>query len=88
MTVTTMHITGWPALLTLRQVQEELGIDREQIFHLATTRDFPLVKVGRTYRIPRKALVWWLAQEAGLAPEADDPMQEQELVGTARGHDV
>jgi hypothetical protein len=65
-TLTTISRTNWPPFLTFRQMQEDLGIDREQVFHLATTRNFPLVKTGRTYRIPCKALVRWLVQEADL----------------------
>ena len=51
MPVTTTYSPGWNALLTFRQIQEEIGIDREQVFHLVTSRGFPLVKIGRTYRI-------------------------------------
>jgi len=68
--------TSWPAFLTLRQVMDELGVDREHIFWLATTQHFPLVKQGRTYRIPCKAFVRWLVNEAELAhPEEERPTE-------------
>ena len=85
MAATTMHNAGLPAMLTPRQVQTDLGIDREQLFQLVTTRTFPLVKLGRTYRIPCRALIYWLAQEAGVMREMDNPAQGQELAGTTRG---
>src|SRR5947207_918960 len=77
MPATTMYSPGWNTLLTFRQIQEEIGINREQVFHLVTSRGFPLVKIGRTYRIPCKALVLWLAQEAGITRELESPGQPQ-----------
>jgi hypothetical protein len=102
MPVTTRYNPGWNALLTFSQIQKEMGINREQVFHLVTSRGFPLVKIGRTYRIPCKALVRWLVQEAGITPGLDSPRQTQdfqhqsdemlyaahELAGTVEAHYV
>ena len=71
-------MAGWPAMLTPTQVQEVLGIDREQLFRLVATRTFPLVKRGRAYRIPARALLQWLAREADIS-------QDIELRGVGSG---
>jgi len=84
----TRSSTSWPAFLTFRHLKEDLGLDRQQVFYLATRRNFPLVKRGRTYRIPRKALVWWLAQEADLTHMRDSTTQTRRQAGAVQDHDA
>jgi excisionase family DNA binding protein len=58
-----------PAVLTLRHVQEILGVSRPKTYELAHTRGFPVVRIGRAIRIPREAFVRWLDQQAGVEGE-------------------
>jgi excisionase family DNA binding protein len=58
-----------PPVLTMRDVQEYLGISRPKTYELAHTRGFPLVRFGRAMRIPREAFLRWLNEQAGVKEE-------------------
>ena len=55
-----------PAVLTLRHVQEILGVSRPKTYELAHTRGFPVVRIGRAIRVSRAAFVRWLDEQAGM----------------------
>jgi excisionase family DNA binding protein len=63
---TVMDIGGLPAVLTMRDVQQTLGISRVTAYELAHTRGFPAVRFGRAIRVPREAFLRWLDQQAGV----------------------
>jgi excisionase family DNA binding protein len=54
-TDTITDVPTLPPVLTMRDVQEYLGISRPKTYELAHTRGFPLVRFGRAMRIPREA---------------------------------
>jgi excisionase family DNA binding protein len=58
-----------PAVLTLRHVQEILGVSRPKTYELAHTRGFPVVRIGRAIRVPREAFIRWLDTQAGIEEE-------------------
>ena len=62
-TITDME--GLPAVLTMRHVQEILGISRVKAYELTHTRGFPAMRIGRTIRVPRQALMRWIEEQAG-----------------------
>ncbi len=43
-------------LLTVRQVQAELNLSRTTVYTLIAEGSLPVVRFGRSIRIPRKAL--------------------------------
>ena len=53
-------LASLPAVLTLKEVQDVLGISRPKTYQLAHTQGFPLLKLGRAFRVPKEALVRWL----------------------------
>ena len=65
-TATVIDVAGLPAVLTLKHVQEVLGISRPKTYELAHTRGFPVMRFGRAIRVPREAFLRWLEQQAGV----------------------
>jgi excisionase family DNA binding protein len=49
-----------PVVLTMQQLREVLQISRPKAYELANQQGFPTVRLGRTIRIPRDALLRWL----------------------------
>ena len=47
-------------MLTMKDLQDVLGICRAKTYELAHTEGFPVVKFGRTFRVPKAAFVRWL----------------------------
>lgn len=54
-----------PAILTIPQIQEILGISRVMAYELAHRAGFPAIRLGRCLRVPRAALEAWLSKQAG-----------------------
>jgi excisionase family DNA binding protein len=63
---TVRDVGSLPLVLTLRHVQDVLGISRPKAYDLAHTTGFPVVRVGRVIRVPREAFLRWLAAQAGV----------------------
>ena len=53
-------IEEFPAVLRIKDVQKALRISRPKAYELAHTAGFPVVKIGRAFRIPRDAFIRWL----------------------------
>ena len=58
-------IEDLPAVLRMKDVQDILGISRPKAYELAHTAGFPVVKFGRTFRVPKAAFVRWLEARTG-----------------------
>ena len=56
---------GLPDVLTVRELSDTLRIGRRQAYDLAHRDDFPCVRVGRSFRIPRRGFERWLQENAG-----------------------
>jgi excisionase family DNA binding protein len=54
-----------PLVLTMKHVQGVLQICRPKTYELAHTEGFPVVKLGRNFRVPRDAFLRWLDRQAG-----------------------
>jgi excisionase family DNA binding protein len=63
---TITDIEELPAVLTMRHVQDVLGISRVTAYQLPNRRGFPVVRFGRVIRIPREAFLAWLNAQAGV----------------------
>jgi excisionase family DNA binding protein len=63
---TITDIEELPAVLTMRHVQEVLGISRVKAYELTHRRGFPVVRFGRAIRVPREAFLRWLERQAGV----------------------
>ena len=51
-------------ILTMSEVQDLLRVSKNTAYELAHRKGFPVVRFGRTIRVPRKALEAWLAKQA------------------------
>jgi len=58
---------GEPWLLDSRGVARLLGIGRTKTFQMMATAELPTVRIGRCVRVPREALLSWIARQ--VAPE-------------------
>jgi len=58
-----------PVVLKVRHIQETLGISRQESYRLVHTAGFPVMRIGRSIRIPRDAFLRWLEQQAGMEEE-------------------
>jgi excisionase family DNA binding protein len=55
-----------PMVLTMKDVQDVLGLSKPKTYELAHTRGFPAVRFGRAIRVPRDAFLRWLNEQAGV----------------------
>lgn len=67
---TITDIEGLPAVLTMRHVQETLGISRVKTYELVHLHGFPVIRLGRTIRVPREAFIRWLNEQASVEEES------------------
>jgi len=44
------------ALLRVEETAEELGLSRARTYNLVMSNEIPSIKIGRSRRVPRKAL--------------------------------
>ena len=47
-------------MLSVLDVQKALGIGKNQIYNLVRTKDFPAMKVGGQYLIPKEKFEEWM----------------------------
>jgi excisionase family DNA binding protein len=52
-----------PLVLKARHVQEVLQLSKLKTYEVLHREGFPLVKIGRAYRVPRDAFFRWLAEQ-------------------------
>lgn len=64
MKATIMDACELPAVLTVRQIQQLLGISKAKAYELVHRRNFPVIYFGKAIRVPKEALVKWLEQQA------------------------
>ena len=55
-----MSSTKYPEWLSLKDIQQLLGIGRTKAYELVTTGGLPAVRIGRCIRVNRKELDEWL----------------------------
>jgi len=63
---------GLPDLLTVKEVQDALRLSRARAYELVSTEDFPVMKIGRSLRIPKDLLVNWLENSMDFLKEDYD----------------
>ena len=52
-------------LLTIKDIQEHLQIGRNRVYQLIKIDSFPKVKIGSTYRIPKREYIEWVQNNIG-----------------------
>jgi excisionase family DNA binding protein len=58
-----------PLLLRAAEVAAILGIGRSTVFELAAAGELPVVRIGRSVRVPRHALYRWIEERTQQAHE-------------------
>ena len=62
---TVTDIKVLPAVLTVEQVQNILGLSRPKTYKLVNTAGFPTIRIGRAIRVPREAFLRWMDERKG-----------------------
>ena len=52
--------SGYPDILTARQVQQLLGIGRHSTYHLLETNQIHCFRIGNSYKIPKSSLITYV----------------------------
>jgi len=52
-----------PLLLDSREVARLLGLGRTKVFQMMARSELPVVRLGRCVRVPRAALIAWIAAQ-------------------------
>jgi len=60
---TVTDVQALPAVLTVEQVQQILGISRVKAYELANTAGFPTIRLGRAIRVPKESLLRWMNEQ-------------------------
>lgn len=63
-------------LLTTREVQELLQVDRSTIYRMAETQRLPAIKVGKQWRFPADRVRNWLQQQTTVSATVWHPPQD------------
>ena len=61
----------YPDVLTAHQVRSALGIGRAGVYKLLESRQIKCFKIGNTYKIPKSALITFVAQNCDPTEEGD-----------------
>ena len=59
-------------LLTVKELAEVLRIGRSSAYELCRQNEFPVIRIGNSIRIPKKALFDWIERESGNASDSAD----------------
>ena len=60
------------SVLTVKEVQHILRIGQVNAYQLIRTPGFPVIKIGRAYRIPRDSFFQWLNNQHISATEQEN----------------
>ena len=57
-------VNDLPLVLTIRQVQEVMGIAKDVAYRLPHIKGFPAIRLGKSIRVPRDRFFAWLDAQA------------------------
>lgn len=58
-------MTQLPELMTIKELQNYLGIGKDKAYKLAKSKSFPAVKIGGRYYVIKSNFIVWLGKEKG-----------------------
>jgi len=61
-----------PLLLKAPEVAKLLGLGRSKVFAMVAAGELPVVRIGRSVRIPRHALEAWIREQTTEIRQAAD----------------
>ncbi|HHY14246.1 MAG TPA: helix-turn-helix domain-containing protein [Thermoanaerobacterales bacterium] len=50
-------------LMTVKELQDYLGIGRCKAYELVNEPDFPILRIGRSIRVPKEQLEEWIVEQ-------------------------
>ena len=59
-----LQVEELPLVLTPMDIAAVLGISRNTAYELIHSEDFPILRVGKQYRVSRKRFLTWLEGQA------------------------
>ncbi len=59
-------------LLTVKELSEVLRIGRSSAYELCRQNEFPVIRIGKSIRIPSKALFEWIERRSENANDSAD----------------
>lgn len=59
-----MEKNNYPLVLSVRHIQEILGVSKRRAYEIMDVEGFPLIRMGRSKRAPRDKFFEWLEREA------------------------
>ena len=62
-------------LLDSREVAALLGLGRTKVFQMMAQEELPVVRIGRTVRVPRASLEEWLRDRTRQRSQAADSLR-------------
>jgi excisionase family DNA binding protein len=65
-----------PLVLTVEEAAEVMRISRGSAYEAVRTGDLPHVRIGRTIRVPRKALLALLGEDEAVPTPRVDPASD------------
>jgi excisionase family DNA binding protein len=57
----------YPLILTVKDIQEILGIGKRVAYELMERKDFPMVRIGRLKRVNRDSFFEWIEQQGKVS---------------------
>ena len=51
-------------VLNVDEVAEILGVSKAAVYKLCNTKEFPSIKIGKRYLIPRERFIAWINEQA------------------------
>jgi excisionase family DNA binding protein len=57
----------YPLILTVKDIQEILGIGKRVAYELMERNDFPMVRIGRLKRVNRDSFFNWIDQQGKVS---------------------
>lgn len=54
-----------PPILLMRDIQDYLKVSRATAYDLARRPDFPVLRLGRSFRVPTRAFLEWVDKNTG-----------------------
>lgn len=55
-----------PEIMTVKDIKSLLNIGWNEAYSLCKRKDFPVIKIGRIYRIPKFAFLRWLEKQTTI----------------------
>ena len=58
-------MTQLPELMTIKELQNYLGIGKDKAYALVKSKSFPALKIGGRYYVAKTDFVVWLGRQTG-----------------------